>query len=96
MEVVAGHHVFLEGVPVTRLGPLSIVVVQPVQEVGDPGHLHLDGPHLKLRVTLEHATEDHVGEGHPDPVVNVSVSGGAYFLGVQEGVVGACTIRRYV
>jgi hypothetical protein len=40
VEIVAGQHGFLKPVAVL-LGPLGVRVVDPVQEMGDPGQLHL-------------------------------------------------------
>src|SRR6266571_2559272 len=81
VEVVAGQHGLLKPVAVL-LDSLSVRVVDPVQEMGDPGQLHLHRPNVQLRMALKDPAEDHVAKRHADPVIRIGEEGGTHAIGL--------------
>ena len=75
MEDVAGEHLVLETVAGHPKRPLLVVVVDAIQEEGDPSQLLLDGTHLQLGEAIENAVEDHVAKGQPHVDVEVALKG---------------------
>src|SRR5207248_11368972 len=66
VDIVAGQHGFLKPIA-AFLDSLGVRVVDAVQEMGDPGELHLHRANLQGRMALKHPAEDHVGQGRADP-----------------------------